>query len=74
LILSPLAAVMALYVGPDQVMPVMSVLATILGAIMIFWHKVLGIFRRLFGLSKPVGNEPPAAGPADPSAKEPPQQ
>jgi len=73
--LSPLAGalapLLALYVGPDQVMPVMSVLATILGALMIFWHKLLGIFRRLFGLSKPAEGEPPAAGSADSSSKEP---
>lgn len=42
-----------LYVGPDQMMPVASILATVMGFIMIFWNKVLGIFRRLFGGAKP---------------------
>ncbi len=43
----------ALYVGPDQMMPVASILATVMGFIMIFWNKLLGIIRRIFGGSKP---------------------
>lgn len=41
------------YVGPDQMMPVASILATVMGFIMIFWNKVLGVIRRIFGGSKP---------------------
>ncbi|HEV8385486.1 MAG TPA: hypothetical protein VGQ11_11505 [Candidatus Acidoferrales bacterium] len=44
---------MAFYVGPDQMMPVASILATVMGFVMIFWSKVLGVFRRIFGGSKP---------------------
>ncbi len=43
----------AFYVGPDQMMPVASILATVMGFIMIFWNKVLGVIRRIFGWSKP---------------------
>jgi hypothetical protein len=43
----------AMYVGPDQMMPVASILATVMGFVMIFWNKVLGIFRKIFGGSKP---------------------
>jgi len=43
-----------LYVGPDQILPVTSVLASIAGIVMIFWNKILGIFRRIFG-SKSAG-------------------
>ena len=58
-----------LYVGPDQVVPAMSVLATILGFIMIFWNKVLSIFRKVLGMSKPAENAtPPTEG------SEPPKQ
>jgi hypothetical protein len=33
-------------------MPVASILATVLGFIMIFWNKVLGVFRRITGIGK----------------------
>jgi hypothetical protein len=35
---------LALYGGPDQVMTVTSGLASILGLLLIFWNKVVGIF------------------------------
>ena len=43
----------AFYVGPDQMMPVASILATVMGFVMIFWNRVLGVFRKIFGGSKP---------------------
>ena len=43
----------AFYVGPDQMMPVASILVTVLSFVMIFWNKVLGVARRIFGMSKP---------------------
>ena len=51
----------AFYVGPDQMMPVASILATVMGFVMIFWTKVVGIVRKIFGGSKPAeadGNAP----------------
>jgi hypothetical protein len=36
--------ILALYAGPDQVMTVTSGLASILGLLLIFWNKVVGIF------------------------------
>jgi len=36
----------ALYAGPDQVMTVTSGLASILGILLIFWHKVVAAFHR----------------------------
>lgn len=64
----------AIYVGPDQVMPVMSVLATIMGALLIFWSKVVAVFRKIFKLNKhdqaaaPVATSTPnAANPNDPA-------
>jgi hypothetical protein len=41
-------------------MPVASILATVMGFFMIFWNKLAGIFRRIFGRSKP-GNEQAAS-------------
>jgi hypothetical protein len=35
---------LALYAGPDQVMTVTSGLASLLGLLLIFWNKVVGIF------------------------------
>ncbi|MGH9504491.1 MAG: hypothetical protein ACRD20_16695 [Terriglobales bacterium] len=38
---------LALYGGPDQVMTVTSGLASLLGLLLIFWNKVVGIFFKL---------------------------
>jgi hypothetical protein len=65
----------ALYVGPDQVMPVMSILATIAGFFLIFWNKVMGLIRRIAGIKRsaePEATSAPGASPA--AASEPPKQ
>lgn len=49
-----------LYVGPDQIIPSMSILATVMGFIMIFWNKLVGLFRKLTGGSRPPDANPPA--------------
>jgi hypothetical protein len=49
-------AVIALYGGPDQVMTVTSGIASIIGVLLIFWHKVVNAFFRLFGIKR---NPPP---------------
>jgi hypothetical protein len=59
----------ALYVGPDQMMPVASVLATVAGFVMIFWNKVVGVVRRVFGGKPPADTADPSS-----STKEPPPQ
>jgi len=38
---------MILYVGPDQLMPLASVLGAIGGAVMIFWRQVTGFARKI---------------------------
>jgi len=38
---------MALYVGPDQLLPLTSILGAIGGAIMIFWRQVTGLARKV---------------------------
>ena len=45
-------AVMALYGGPDQVMTVTSGIASIIGVLLIFWHKVVNAFFKLFGIKR----------------------
>lgn len=37
-----------LYIGPDQVVPLASILAAIGGGILVFWRQVKGFFARLF--------------------------
>ena len=41
------AMMLALYVGPDQLMPLASVLAAVSGAVMIFWRRIVGVARRV---------------------------
>lgn len=41
-----------LYVGPDALLPLASILGAIGGAIMIFWRQVVGLVRRLAGVFK----------------------
>jgi hypothetical protein len=38
---------LALYGGPDQVMTVTSGLASVLGLLLLFWNKVVGIFFKM---------------------------
>jgi undecaprenyl pyrophosphate phosphatase UppP len=38
---------LAFYAGPDQVMTVTSGLASILGVLLIFWHKLVAAFSKL---------------------------
>lgn len=42
----------ALYIGPDQMMPLASILGAIGGAVMIFWRQVQAFFRRIVGVFK----------------------
>ena len=44
---------LALYGGPDQVMTVTSGLASVLGLLLLFWNKVVGLFFKI------VRNVPP---------------
>jgi len=62
-------AVIALYGGPDQVMTVTSGIASIIGVLLIFWHKVVNAFFRIFGIKR----NPPAAETAPGSPKTPSQ-
>jgi hypothetical protein len=64
-----MAGLLFLYVGPDQMMPVASALATVLGVIMIFWNRVVGLVRRVFGRFKTAdsgGSSPAASSTSEP--------
>lgn len=45
--LTPVTALPPMYVGPDQILPLTSVLGAILGVLMMFWNRVLGVFKRI---------------------------
>lgn len=36
-----------LYVGPDQILPLTSILGAIGGAMLIFWRHIVGFFKRV---------------------------
>ncbi len=38
---------MLLYVGPDQLLPLTSILGAIGGAIMIFWRQLVGVSKKV---------------------------
>ncbi len=39
-----------LYIGPDQVAPLTSILAAAGGAILLFWRQVKGVFLRVMSI------------------------
>lgn len=41
---------MLMYVGPDQLLPLTSILGAIGGVLMIFWRQVVSAFRKVTGL------------------------
>jgi hypothetical protein len=51
-----------LYTGPDQLLPVASILAAAAGLLFIFWGKISGVLRRLAGKSKPPDARPKSSG------------
>jgi hypothetical protein len=52
-----------LYMGPETIMPLASILAAIVGILLIFWRYISGFFRRMFRTitgkkEEPVLSEP----------------
>lgn len=43
---------LAFYGGPDQVMTVTSGIASIVGFLLIFWHKMVAVLFKLFGRTR----------------------
>jgi len=43
-------AVVLLYAGPDQLLPLASLLGTIVGILLIGWQRIVGLMRRSFSL------------------------
>jgi len=51
----------ALYAGPDQVMTVTSGIASIVGVLLIFWHKVVAAVSKTMNKLRGVPESTPAA-------------
>lgn len=48
------------YLGPDNLLPLASIVAAALGIILLFWGRAKGLVRKMLGRSKPV--DPDADG------------
>ena len=48
------------YLGPDNLLPLASIVAAALGLILLFWGRAKGLVRKVLGRSKPV--DPDADG------------
>jgi len=44
------SSIVLLYVGPDQLMPIASVFSAILGVALMFWHRLVALVRRCWGV------------------------
>jgi Na+-transporting methylmalonyl-CoA/oxaloacetate decarboxylase gamma subunit len=58
---------LALYGGPDQLMPLTSGLTAVFAFLLIFWNKVLVMVGKLVSLFRGRHQPPPAESPAKPS-------
>ena len=60
---------LAFYAGPDQVMTVTSGLASIIGMLLIFWHKVVAAFGKIVNKLRGTPAVPPATSQKDTPAQ-----
>ena len=56
---------LGLYGGPDQVMTVTSGLASVLGLLLLFWNKVVGIFFKVVRKFRPAATSTTPEAPKD---------
>jgi hypothetical protein len=56
---------LAFYAGPDQVMTVTSGLASIIGMLLIFWHKVVAAFGKIVNKFRSTPTVPPVTSQKD---------
>ena len=43
-----LGTTLVLYVGPDQILPLTSVLGALLGILLMFWHRAVAAVRKVW--------------------------
>ena len=44
-------APMVLYIGPDVFLPITSAFAAVVGVVLMFWHRLLTLGRKLFRMT-----------------------
>jgi hypothetical protein len=54
-----------LYLGPESIMPIASIIAALLGFVLIFWRWIINFFKKLFKRSKGVEAEVSDEAPAE---------
>ena len=59
---------LAFYAGPDQVMTVTSGLASIVGVLLIFWHKVVAAFHKIVDKFRRSGDLQPVSKDTNPNS------
>ena len=55
-----LGAFVLLYVGPDQILPLTSLLGAITGILLMFWNRVMGLLR---GITRAFSRKSPDKSP-----------
>lgn len=58
------STVLLLYLGPETIMPLTSILAAIVGFVLIFWRLLIKPFKKM---TKSADQPQPEAGPAEPA-------
>ena len=53
------------YLGPESIMPLASILAAVVGFILIFWRYIVKFFKKILGKSKPADEVAPYIEPVD---------
>ena len=61
----------AFYGGPDQIMGITSGLASLLGVLLIFWHKLVASFFRIVRMFRRSSEQSPAEMPKSTSTENP---
>jgi hypothetical protein len=57
------SVILLLYAGPDQILPLVSILGTVIGFLLIMWRRVVGLVKRTWRLfSKKSGRLPAEVG------------
>ena len=61
--LADLRGLVVLYVGPDQMLPVMSALGAVIGVLLMVWNRVVALVRRGFRavMRRPIESDSSAA-------------
>ena len=54
-------ALLALYIGPDVLMPVASAIAAAVGFLLMFWHRTVAVVKRLFASVRDALGRKPGA-------------